>query len=65
MQKKNRDLISLITGKMEYEKDLVILKSTFKALRAGIDRKAEDNRKINRLGKILGKFHSYQSFKKY
>ena len=65
MQKKNRDLVDLILGKMEYEKNILIVKRTWKALNASIEKRALDAIKLRRMGKLFGKFHIHDSFQRY
>ena len=59
MQKKNHDIIQMISGNMEQEKEKSLLARAWKSLRAGIDRRAEEGKKLKRMGKIFSKFHIF------
>ena len=59
MQKKNHDIIQMISGNMEQEKEKSLLVRAWKSLRAGIDKRAEEGKKLKRMGKIFSKFHIF------
>ena len=65
MQRKNRDIIQMISGNREQEKEKSLIARAWKALRAGIDKRAEDGKKLKRMGQIFSKYHIHQSFKRY
>ena len=65
MQKKNKDIIEMINGNREREKEKSLLTRAWKALSSGIHTRVENEKKLKRLGKIFGKYHIQQAFKRY